>query len=538
MMTKPSRPSPIGYQRLAAKWLDKVRSSGAQDALRPAWHEWDFDILGALRAPINVANGAVLRAIDVIREDPADSVSSDEGFRLALETLEVAPETARQLLGDALDATTLQAWRRRRFRERLYTIKSAVLRTAAQARRAPAAIRAPIIFLVTEPINASQLAPVAGVLRDVHRIECAFCTTRESLHEPLRRAGFETVDLFRWSAAASALAGLAALRGDAGARLDNDDASVPERALAESTARVLTRMLPDLFRTQSGVARMLERSRPRLLVIDNPYSPTGRVAAQAARALGIATAAVEHGTVFERDPRWAECDIDLIAAWSESSRATLLANGIPAERVVVTGAPHLDAVEAAEHTPRRADGMLSVLVATSGAGDSVALDEHRRFIHLLREAVGAAQATNWTIKLHRKDRIELYREAGLVEPSNVSIAPSSAEALEIFRLLDRADVVVTVSSSAGQDALMLGVPVIAVTLGARDGPAYLRSGCTIDVDSADGLVAALDIVRANAIPDTVRTAMQRFRSEHPLGGDACGATAAAFARLASGQSAR
>jgi hypothetical protein len=230
-----------------------------------------------------------------------------------------------------------------------------------------------------------------------------------------------------------------------------------------------------MWRVALGTDALLAQKRPALLIVGNPFTFEGRTAALVARAHGVPVAATEHGSVVPGDPKWRDCPVDLVCAWGEPDRQAFIACGVPAEAVVVTGSARQDERLARARAPRNED-RTEVLVATSGAGDKVSVDEHRRFISLLFASAGELPHQRFVVKLHRKDPESFYEDG---RPANVEIVSVDRKRFgeDIYDFLARARVLVTVQSTSAIDAMAVGVPVIAVDAARQDrraGVEFLR----------------------------------------------------------------
>jgi hypothetical protein len=544
-MQKQRVASPLAYQRRASQWLDLVRRSAIDEGILPlAVYGETVDPLGALRSVINARNGSLLRVLDTMRGLRQDLPAFSDSGEALLTGMELAPRAARHLLGEALPLRRSAYWRVSDAIERAHVWRVLARRVfdAVATHRADEAPRSiPMLMLVRESGHVRDLLPVARQLRDRHGIPSLFCLLRPSLRSEVESAGIAVTSIYDWAGgrAAGAIGVTRRLSRDL-ARVDVS-AHVQElaidawthRALMESTLSLLRAHMPGVLSCISGLVGLLANHPVRLLAVGNPYTAEGRVAIDAARGRGIPTVAVEHGTIFPNDARWEDCNLDRMCVWGAPSRDVLLQNGLRPDQVLVSGAPHLDEQIANVTAARsRSAGSARVLVATSGPGDSVAHDEHMRFVRLLRDAIESSPDLSWTIKLHRKDLREFYTEAGLTAALGVNLIEATDGAPDIFHYLQSADVLLTVTSTTALDALISGVPVITVDLGHRDGPEYLRRGCTVSVTTSGQLLDAARSLARGQIPSAIGESAEAYRREHFANlGRASEVAADAFASL-------
>jgi hypothetical protein len=305
------------------------------------------------------------------------------------------------------------------------------------------------------------------------------------------------------------------------------------RRLAHATRAVIRRDATTFWRTALGVETLVQESGARLLVVGNPCTIEGRAACLIARRRKLPVAGVEFGTVFAGDPRWYECPVDLMCAWGEPGRRAFVANGLPSERVVITGSALQD--EMIARVPRKpAAERRVVLVATSGAGDKVTLDEHLRFIAVARQAAVELGDSRWIFKLHRKDRVEHY--ASLAGLPNVEIVPAQSTrfGVDIYDYLALAGALVTVQSTSAIDAMVMKVPVVSVDVDRRqrhEGAEFLRH--TRVVHDAEELVRALRAALAETFDPIDESARDYLRRHFHHLGSACRVAASALEQLVS-----
>ena len=289
------------------------------------------------------------------------------------------------------------------------------------------------------------------------------------------------------------------------------------RVLSEETLRILPRYEENVHAVAEEVRFLIERFKVQVTLVGNPYTTEGRTAAHVANALGVGTAALEHGSIFPNDPMWDDCPVDLLCVWGEPSRRALLQSGVPAERIVVTGAPRFDEVfrNAAQNTSP-ANRPAQILVATSGPGDIVSLAQFGGFIRMLYGAADLTPEIHWKVKLHPKDRPENYHNARPTGHPRVEImlSQSKGKHQDILACLSTARALVTISSTSALDAMAVDVPVIAVNVWPRgeglEDVEFLSPANTIQVRTAQELAAAVRAAVSGEIPPERRAAARAF----------------------------
>jgi hypothetical protein len=264
-----------------------------------------------------------------------------------------------------------------------------------------------------------------------------------------------------------------------------------ERPIAAIAARVVADLGVPALVLAGGVDRLLAAGEVEVVLAGSPYTWEGRTALMVARARRCLAVTVEHGTIDADDPAWQQVPADLVCAWGASSQSLFIGNGLPASSVVVTGSARHDAASQKVASVAREP---LVVVATSGAGGRVSLEAHTAFIAALLAAARQRPELRFLVKLHRKDRTELYAAAS----ANVALATPDPRTFgsDLLPLLARASALVTVQSAAGLEAVLAGVPVVCVDVtrsgGHRAYPFLEHTAVAHDGDELAACLARID----------------------------------------------
>jgi len=380
-------------------------------------------------------------------------------------------------------------------RRHLYSSRQRLMRPLLRARGMaswPATARTdrnatPLLMVPRRWTHLRDLMPVARHAESTGRYACWWLAFKTDDLETLRTNGHSAVlvDCF----APPALEASVRLRLELGMeRLDRTserpgalDPSEWSLAL-EVMLSELTVMLSQLHLTARAISRALESVGPRLIVVGSPRTCEGTLAVAAARAHGIPTLAVQHGQIGVNEA-WATCGVDRLAAWGPRSKDTLVKLGFPEERIIVTGAPWLDHFALERHTHKAPGARRRILVALSGAGHSVGMDEHLGHVARLMGASQKLPQHTWIYRLHQKDAPEIYRRMLRDMPGSTGtiVDPRTTE-IDIHTHLADIDILITVTSTAALDAMLHRIPV--VTLGRPPEeplPPHAQAGATTHV---------------------------------------------------------
>lgn len=512
-------PEPRAFQEAAGRWLEALtREAAGVSTVR--LRSCSIDVIEALRSAFILLGGALFR-----EEGTAPLWGTAGPGRHPLDGV----PSRRQAAGDSESGppeggvTALRArlwtWRHRLHRVRPW-------------QKQPG--RTFLLAVPRTPDHVYDIVPVARVLQD-SGLSTVYVSFR-GLRRLLEKFSVDVVDFT-----------LKGTLGDLGNVRNAIDCltKVAERAAAsfedplgskdaalQLTRRVFRDGVADAIWFAGRFEEAIGRYRPRVIMVGNPFTIEGRVAALIARELSIPAFCVQHGTIFPNDPYWFHCPVDRVFAWGAPSRDALLSNGLAPTQIVVAGAPRLDAFSGPGKTPSY------VLVATSGAGDQVSMERHLSFISTLFEAASRLPAVQWVIKLHPKDDRRLYekalRDRGI---QNVTVTEGKPDrkGIDIYEFLREAAALVTVVSTTALDALACDVPVVAVLQGGKEEYEhvdFIRRGAVACVGTASELASSIsDVLSGRRNTDVEQAASALVAEQFANRGNAASFIAGELARL-------
>ncbi|MAG92453.1 MAG: hypothetical protein CMJ48_01700, partial [Planctomycetaceae bacterium] len=271
-----------------------------------------------------------------------------------------------------------------------------------------------VLFWPTQPTHPPVQVPVAKVL-DEMGVTTRFITNRPTLFSHLRERGVRVVCAkYVWS---SKIFGARAEASRKSQVLASDpDVQLPQLANYERTCLLsvlrgaIRSNLPrihEALATTDAIARQME---PETLVVGNDVTPEGRIACLRAQRASIPTACLLHGTVTGWPIHGFHC-ADKVLVYGRNSERELVDFGTDPAKIVVSGAPVLDALpnQSGETNPvlqsrlGLATGKPWILLATSGPGSTVSLSHHQRTIENVMRASAVLPQYAFVAKLHRKD---------------------------------------------------------------------------------------------------------------------------------------
>jgi len=179
---------------------------------------------------------------------------------------------------------------------------------------------------------------------------------------------------------------------------------------------------------------------------------------QASR-MGIPNAVIQHGEL-NGVANWPIC-ADTCLLWGDVFRDKLLTMGASPEKVRVCGMPAADDLFQRFHntTPKTLDQTSPVCLVLSHSHDRFEEpDLFGRFKNYLSEAIRLTPHCQWRIKLHPNEDDSFYRDPVF---STIQVLPRTTT---LQQSVEQADVVCTIRSTAGLQAMMMQRPLIITDL--------------------------------------------------------------------------
>ncbi len=268
------------------------------------------------------------------------------------------------------------------------------------------------------------------------------------------------------------------------------------------------------------VAAVLRRCRPALVVVPQDVRDTPRLLVMLAQAAGIPTLATEHGIIANYPHRVLPIAAR-IALWGQGDIAYYQRHGYARERFAVIGQPVLERLWAARsdtpvcgaavadearHPPK--DRPQLILFAAQPYVPISARNSPVEIAELIQLVVAACRKrSDWqlVLKLHSSmDGSELAH----VNTSGVNLRIERTGS--IYALLAEADVLVTWSSTAGLEGLVMGKPLIVLQVpGKTDYVPYVTEGAALGATTPVELTEAIEQVLAHAGSGADDTATRR-----------------------------
>lgn len=212
--------------------------------------------------------------------------------------------------------------------------------------------------------------------------------------------------------------------------------------------------------------------RPSFMLSTSDYWPVDFQCCWQARRMGIPTAILQHGAISNLY-YWPTYH-DVFIAWGETFREQLFKLGAPAERIRVLGMPASDDLfnrsgrTAGKPVRPGSPPVCLILSHTQDRKEEFELFEE--FGKYLIEVVRSMPTIKWKVKLHPNEDDSFYRERAFSKIGQVEILPRD---VSLEQAVEESDVVCTIRSTAGLQAMMLKKPLIVLALSTLTGPRVL-----------------------------------------------------------------
>ncbi len=280
-------------------------------------------------------------------------------------------------------------------------------------------------------------------------------------------------------------------------------------ALKRDVGLMFSGYFPALAKDIVALDRIMERTVPKALLVTNYYSAPERAAIMLARTRKVPTLLLTFFPLAEGLPPIPVL-VDKIALWGEDMRQFLLDHpSMAPKRMVLTGNPAFEyrlkkaglTVGQADGDNVTANGHPNVLFISQAAQQDYTSEKRRIHLEAVYNAARLLPDIQFAIRLHPMESGHAHFEF----IKNHALQNATIEnGIDLYRAIMASDLVITFSSTAGIEAMLLDKPIIAINLvGEPVGRIpYLRDGAAYGVYERERLPQAIALVLAD--PDIRR----------------------------------
>lgn len=203
--------------------------------------------------------------------------------------------------------------------------------------------------------------------------------------------------------------------------------------------------------------RVFESWSPTYVFSTSDFWPFEHQLCRQAALRGIPSVVIQHGTI---DYIWWPFVADFYYMWGEAHLEQMLKIDAPAERMKIAGMPATDkffmrtGCSQIESVPRTSPVCLLLSMTNGIAAEPEVFRNYRDF---LKEAMNQIPSVTWKVKFHPVEDESFYRAMGDEIYRRLIFHPRN---LPLEQTVSDADIVSTVYSTAGMEAMVMNKPVI------------------------------------------------------------------------------
>lgn len=268
--------------------------------------------------------------------------------------------------------------------------------------------------------------------------------------------------------------------------------------------RWFSRMGQNAVRALVLAEHAVAQLQPRIVVVTDPSDGDAKSFTLVGRSRTIPSLCIQYGLVCDADSEWALCAQDHVAVFDAEIAVCIAGHGVPRDRIHITGNPRFDCyrddpvARAAWRTrcgiAREAAvvAFMSVPAATGGVGQLesyLTIPEHAQLLQAVYAIPRADPHWVLVVKPHPEEPLAAHRHMVASQSgAHIRLVPHETA----YQVLNAADVVITLHSTTGLEAIYLGKPLVTINLTGRpDNHSHAQRGAALGVTRAEDLVPTL-----------------------------------------------
>jgi len=215
------------------------------------------------------------------------------------------------------------------------------------------------------------------------------------------------------------------------------------------------------MRFNAAFRELFRKSPPSILLSTSDYFPFDSQFFEAGKALSIPGGVVQHGIT---DDFWWPFTADYLFLWGECACQEMTALGAPASRLIACGMVASDSLFAqakGNERSARLEGGARVLLLSQAQDCKQQPELYERFARVLPQIVAETPWARWRVKLHPAEDGSFYRAFSAGGARALEILPKETT---LAGALEEADVVVTLYSTAGLEAMICDKPLVVLDI--------------------------------------------------------------------------
>ena len=269
-----------------------------------------------------------------------------------------------------------------------------------------------------------------------------------------------------------------------------------------------------------------QKYHPKIIVVTDPSDFEAKSFTLMGKKVGIPSLCIQYGMLSPVNSEYTFFSQDAVATFDSSSAKVLKGHGITPEKIHITGNPRFDHYKPDKIRRERTREKLKVnkntplvlFVSIPSAHDEIGglespIDQSHykdvlKAIYLLPNFLTTHQLV---VRPHPEEDISLHNPFLQDNPGNVIFDSKN----RLIDILNAADLVITLHSTVGYEAIILDKPLIILNFNDRESSVdYVQRGVAIEVKRKSELVSNIESVLSNpTLRKKLTSARKRYRKE-------------------------
>ncbi len=331
----------------------------------------------------------------------------------------------------------------------------------------------PVLFLPTEPTHISQLTSVFNTLKN-KSVDFLVVTNRLPLYKKIKKE-FSSIFLPKVLLNPHRKE-IETLKIQCKKVLHNFKQNLNYTLPLEYIYSILDTEIEDYVNLYFQFDTLLQKYQPKSVFVGNDTTKEGRVMTFLVKKRNnLKSFCIMHGSVTG-EPLDTFHQVDCFFLYGKAAMDDLVKNGMPSERLKISGAPYLEdflfnKTGEIDIVLKKKLGLTStrpyILITNSGPGHSTSHEHYAKILDVIFEVASRFDDIQWVIKLHRKDNLNNFQDVLKKYPKHVIKIISSYDKdypESIFTWLQGATCILTGASTVAIEAMALDIPVVTLDL--------------------------------------------------------------------------
>ena len=259
--------------------------------------------------------------------------------------------------------------------------------------------------------------------------------------------------------------------------------------------------------------RILDKFQPAIIVVTDPTDFEAKTLTMMGKTKNVPSFCIQYGAASKYDSEWKYFKQDYVGVMGEEIAEIMRSHGIPQEKVYIMGSPRFDSYTANETLRQdlrhrldilKPDAMIAFMSVPPAEGigrreGGLTIDEYEYILSMIYDIPSFLPETVLVVKPHPEELeyIQVHRkylEANAHQKDRVRLVQNNSA----YEVINAADLVITMQSTTGLEAILLNKPLIMINItGREDWVNYASSGAAYRVASKEELAVAIKELLTN-----------------------------------------